>query len=179
MLNKAVARRYAAAFFSLALEKGLVDSLERELAEVVKTVDENPDLQRFLDNPMVVVAEKKKVVDEVFGGRLSNLTLDFLKVVLDKRREAYLKDIYNEFVKRANEARNLVDVEVTSAKELSQADLTALEARLVKMTGKQVRLTTKVDPALIGGLVVRIGDRVIDGSVTKRLELLREALLQA
>lgn len=179
MLNKAVARRYAAAFFSLALEKGLVDSLEKELAEVVKTVDENPELQRFLENPMVVVTEKKKVVDEVFGGRLSELTLDFLKVVLDKRREAYLKEIYNEFVKRANEARNLVDVEVTSAKELSQADLTALEARLVKMTGKQVRLTTKVDPALIGGLVVRIGDRVIDGSVTKRLELLREALLQA
>ncbi len=178
MLENAIGRRYASAFFAIAREQGKLDEFESELEKVINTVETNDDLRKALANQLLETSVKKDIVDKVFTGEVSNTTVDFLKVILDKRREAFLKDIYNEFVVYANEARNIRDAEVTSAQELTEADLEAIKAKLAAMTGKNIRLTAKVDAGLLGGLVVRLGDKVIDGSVTKRLELLKEALLQ-
>lgn len=178
MLENAIARRYASAFFTLAQEQGKLDDYEQELLAVINTVKANEDLNRALANQLLGADVKKDIVDQVFTGNVSDTTVDFLKVILDKLREAYLNDIYNEFVVLANQARNIRDAEVASAQELSPADLENLKVKLGKMTGKTIRLTTKVDPTLVGGMVVRLGDKVIDGTVTKRLELLKEALLQ-
>ncbi len=178
MLDNAIARRYASAFFILAQEQGKLNEYEAELAEVIKTVDAHEDLHKVLANQLLAADAKKAIMEQIFSGSVSNSTVDFLKVILDKHRETYLKDIYNEFVVQANDARNIRDAEVTAAKELSESELETIKAKLNAMTGKTIRLTTKVDPSLVGGLKVQLGDKVIDGSVTKRLELLKEALLQ-
>lgn len=178
MLENAIARRYASALFDLAQEQGKIDAFEKELETVVKTVETSPELAAVLDNQLMEAYIKKDVIHQVFTGQVSDTTVDFLKVVLDKHREMYLKDIYNYFVVAANEFRNLRDAEVVSARELTEADLAEVKAKLEKMTGKTIRLTSRVDQSIIGGLVVRIGDKIIDGSVTKRLELLKETLLQ-
>lgn len=178
MLENAIARRYASAFFAIAQEQGKLNEFEGELEKVINAVEANEDLRKVLANQLLEATVKKDIVDQVFTGMVSPITVDFLKVILDKRREAFLKDIYNAFVVSANEARNVRDAEVTAAKELTVADLAAIKAKLTTLTGKEIRLTSKVDPSLMGGLVVRLGDKVIDGSVTKRLELLKEALLQ-
>ena len=178
MLENAIARRYASAFFTIAQEQGKLNELEGELEKVINAVEANEDLRKVLANQLLEAAVKKDIVDQVFTGMVSPITVDFLKVIMDKRREAFLKDIYNAFVVSANEARNVRNAEVTAAKELTVADLAAIKAKLTTLTGKEIRLTSKVDPSLMGGLVVRLGDKVIDGSVTKRLELLKEALLQ-
>lgn len=178
MLENAIARRYASALFTLAQEQGKIDDFQKELESVIKTVESSPELAATLDNQLMEAYIKKDVVHQIFTGQVSDTTVDFLKVVLDKRREMYLKDIYNYFVAAANESRNLRDAEVVSARELTEADLAEVKAKLEKMTGKTIRLTSKVDQSIIGGLVVRIGDKIIDGSVTKRLELLKETLLQ-
>ncbi|MFZ3171003.1 MAG: F0F1 ATP synthase subunit delta [Carboxydocellales bacterium] len=178
MLENAIARRYASAFFTIAQEQGKLNEYEGELEKVINAVEANEDLRKVLTNQLLEAAVKKDIVDQIFTGMVSPITVDFLKVIMDKRREAFLKDIYNAFVVSANEARNVRDAEVTAAKELTVADLAAIKAKLTTLTGKEIRLTSKVDPSLMGGLVVRLGDKVIDGSVTKRLELLKEALLQ-
>jgi F-type H+-transporting ATPase subunit delta len=178
MLENAIARRYASAFFTIAREQGKLNEFEGELEKVINAVEANEDLRKVLANQLLEAAVKKDIVDRVFTDMVSPITVDFLKVIIDKRREAFLKDIYNAFVVSANEARNVRDAEVTAAKELTVADLAAIKAKLTTLTGKEIRLTSKVDPSLMGGLVVRLGDKVIDGSVTKRLELLKEALLQ-
>lgn len=178
MLENAISRRYASALFDLAQEQGKIEDFEKELEAVIKAIDASPELEAVLDNQLMEAHIKKDVVHQVFTGQVSDTTVDFLKVVLDKHREMYLKDIYNYFVAAANESRNLRDAEVVSARELTEADLAEVKAKLEKMTGKTIRLTSKVDQSIIGGLVVRIGDKIIDGSVTKRLELLKETLLQ-
>jgi len=178
MLENAIARRYANAFFAIAKEQNALDTFEKELETVVNTIEANADLKRVMDDQLLAAEVKKDVVAKVFEGNVSPLTVDFLKVVLDKRREAYLKDMFNAFVTYANEARNIFDAEVTSAQPLAEADIETIKAKLSKMTGKNIRLKTAVNPDLIGGITVRIGDKVIDGSVTRRLSVLKEVLTQ-
>ncbi|MDA8234926.1 MAG: F0F1 ATP synthase subunit delta [Clostridia bacterium] len=178
MLNNAIARRYANAFFAIAKEKDALDSFEKELDTVVSTIEANADLKRVMDDQLLSAEAKKDIVDKVFEGNVSATTVDFLKVVIDKRREGYIRDILDAFIAYANEARNIFDAEVISAHPLAEVDIESLKAQLSKMTGKNIRLKTAVNPQLIGGLTVRIGDKVIDGTVNRRLNVLQDLLLK-
>lgn len=178
MLENVVARRYSQAFFAIAQEQSSLDRLEEELKTVVNTINDNKELKRVMDHQLVSPEEKKAIIEKIFSGEISETTLNFLDVVIDKYRATYIPAIYEEFVSYANAARNMVDASVKAATELSDADLENIKARLSAVTGKTVRLQSKSDPSLIGGVVVRIGDKVIDGSITGRLDKLKENLLQ-
>ncbi len=178
MLENAVARRYAQAFFTLAREKDLVDNLEAELKVVVDTINENEELKRVMDHQLISPEEKKAIINGVFSQEVSEITLNFLDIVIEKYRATYIPGIYHEFVSYANETRNMADARVKTAVELNDSDLDTLKARLTAVTGKTIRLQSELDPSLIGGVVVRIGDKVIDGSLAGRLERLKDNLLQ-
>jgi len=178
MLENAVARRYAQAFFAIAREKNLIDQLEQELKQVVDTIAGNNELKILMDHQLVAPQDKKVMVDKVFSGAISETTLNFLSFVIDKYRITYLQEVYEAFVVYANEARNIADAQVRSATVLSEADIKAIEEKLVKVTGKNIRLSNEVDPSLIGGVVVRIGDKVMDGSIFRRLGRLKQNLMQ-
>jgi F-type H+-transporting ATPase subunit delta len=178
MLKGAVAGRYAEALYEIAVKANLVDQLEKELKAVVGVVNESVQLRKVLFHPRITAAEKKEVLDSLFKDRISEIAMNFLGLLVERRREIYLADITDYFVDLANKARNITDVKVTSAVELTKEEKKRLAGAMEKCTGKQVKLSYDVDPALLGGVVVRVGDKVIDGSVRTRLQTLREHLRQ-
>jgi F-type H+-transporting ATPase subunit delta len=115
----------------------------------------------------------------VFSGKVSDLVLNFLLMVIGKRREAQIPAIYHAFLELANDARGIVEVEVRSAIPLPDETVRNLEAKLVKHLGKRVKFQTQVAPELLGGLVVRVGDELMDGSVRTRLQRMRDRLIHS
>jgi len=176
MLKGAVASRYAQALFDMACEQNTVDKWQAELEQVAGTVGSVSDLQRALLHPRVTAAEKHALLAGVFGGGISKAPLDFLFLVVDRHREAYLADIVARFAALADARRGVVEAEVDCTLELSPAEKDRLTAIMEKVTARKVRAKYRVNPALVGGVVVRIGDRVLDGSLRTRLARLAERL---
>lgn len=178
MLRGAVGSRYAEALFEIARAQNKIDEMEEELRAVESVVSGSRELQKFLYHPQIAPEEKKSVLKNIFEGKVSAVTASFLYLLVDHKREAFLKDIVIFFTNLANRARNVVQVQVASAVELTGEEKKKLEEALEKATRKKIRAEYSVEPALIGGVAVRIGDRVIDGSVRTRLAAMREHLRQ-
>lgn len=176
MLKGAVAGRYAEALYDIAVRDNAVDRIEQELKSLEVILKESEDLQKVLFHPQITADDKKELLEKVFSGKISPVTANFLALLVDRRRETFFGDITAEFVKRANEGRNTVTASVTSAVELNDAEKAGMDKTLAKMTGKTVQVSYSVDPSLVGGVVVRIGDKIIDGSVKTRLCDMRERL---
>lgn len=179
MRQRKLARRYGEALGELASEHGLLDPIEEELAIVRETLVSEPRLRRVLEDPKVTVETKDGLVQELFGKRLSRYPLNFLRLVVKKQREAYLLDMIDAYVAYANQKRGIVEVEVTTAAPLTDRQSELLMKKLSEVTGRTVRLMTKLDEAILGGVVARVGDLVMDGSVRTRLEQLGEHLRKA
>jgi len=179
MLENAVARRYAQAFFAIAQEKDMVDRLENELKTVVDEINSIEDLKKVMDHQLISPEDKKNILNQIFSGEISEITVNFLDVVVDKYRAPYIPAIYEEFVSYANEARNMADAQVNAAVAITDADIKDIVAKLEAATGKTIRLQAKVDSSLIGGVIVRIGDKIIDGSLAGRLAKLKDNLLKS
>lgn len=175
MLGGAVARRYARALFEVARDADRIDAQEGELKRVLGTFAENPSLQAAFESAKLPLERKKAVLREVFGD-LAGPTLNLLLLLADKQREAILPQIAEAYGEIADAERGIVTVEVRSAVEFGEAELRALEDRLKAGGARGVRFIRRVDPELLGGLVLRVGDRLYDGSVRTRLARLRERL---
>lgn len=176
MLRGAVAGRYAEALYDIASKQKLVDQIEAELKAIEAVIKENDDFQKILYHPQITAANKKELLDLLFKGKVSDVTGNFLALLVDRRREAFFGDIVAEFVNLANAERNIVAAQVTSAVELNDKEKGKLDQVLARLTGKKVQTSYTVDPSLIGGVVVRIGDKIIDGSIRTRLATLKERL---
>jgi F-type H+-transporting ATPase subunit delta len=169
--------RYAAALYELAAENKAVATVESDLAALGEALAESTDLAALIRNPRIGRDAAAKAVDGVAGLlKLSTLTRNFLGVLAANRRLGALSDIVGAFASIAAAQRGEVSAEVTSAHPLSSAQLKALEARLKAREGKDVKLATKVDPEILGGLVVRIGSTQIDSSIRTRLNTLANAM---
>jgi F-type H+-transporting ATPase subunit delta len=176
MLKGAVGGRYAEALYELARRDDKVDVVEQELKAVSQLIGEDRDLQKILYHPRITAGEKKDLLKVLFEGKISEVTFEFLKLLVERQREQFLSDIVEYFVNKANTDRNITAAGISSAVELTEGEKKDLEVVLAKITGKKVVTDYSVNPALIGGVVVRIGDRVIDGSIRTRLEAMREHL---
>ncbi|HYF93357.1 MAG TPA: F0F1 ATP synthase subunit delta [Symbiobacteriaceae bacterium] len=179
MLNQAVSRRYARALFDLAQEKGLVDQVDQEFGMFIHMIDTNPQLRAVMNDVLLAPEVKTDLVRKIFTGKVSELVLNFLLVVVHKRRENFFPQMYRSFLDLANEARGIVEVEVRSAAELPEETARTLEQKLAVRFGKRVKFQTQVAPELIGGLVVRVGDELMDGSVRTRLRRMRDRLIRS
>lgn len=179
MINRTVPRRYAQALLMIAVERSLLEEYEKDLETFRGILLDEPYLKEFMDNPKIMPEEKKKVLKPLVEGRLAPLIVDFLCLIIDKRRENMYLDIIEEYQKYADQARNIIDAEVRSAVKLADKDFRELEQKLTQATGKKVRMKSVIDTSLLGGMVVRVGDTVIDGSVVKKLSLLKTRLQQS
>lgn len=177
MSQQAVARRYAEALFELALEKNLLEQVERDLGRVTGLLKENLDLRSVFFNQLLPGNMKREVFAGVLGAEYEEITRNFIFLLFEKRRESYLFDIYREYVRLANQERNIMEAEMWTATEIPSQDKEALEKKLSQFTGKNIRLEYKVDPQLLGGAVLKIGDKVLDGSIANRLARLKENLM--
>jgi F-type H+-transporting ATPase subunit delta len=179
MTPSGVARRYAHALFQVALEGGTTDAVGAELASLEKLRTEDPSFLEFLVSPEVPAGRKTEFIDKVFGSRLSEQTVRFLHLLVEKKRIEGLPEACREFVRLGEEHRGLVRAQVRTAVALSAEQETRLKRDLDRLTGKQVLIEKVVDPALLGGIVVNLGNRVIDQSIRRGLRRMRERLLQA
>lgn len=179
MKDTRVAKRYAAALFSVAQRDGILDAVGQDMLLVERFIAEVPYLRAVLLQPLVSEERKTLVATQAFGDRTTGTTLNFLKLLIRKRREDLIDEVIREFRILTLAQANIVDASVTSAVALTPKQNQALVASLEKLTGKNVRMTTDIDPAVVGGVVVRLGDTIIDGSVRGQLERLREHLLGA
>jgi F-type H+-transporting ATPase subunit delta len=179
VIEHRIVRRYASALFAAASRAGPVDQVESDLGLVNYAIEQSPDLWEALVSPIIPPPKKREILADIFEGKVSEITLSYLGLCVDKRREEVIRETEAEFVTLANEARGIILAEATSATELSDDQEARLISKLSETTGKRVELSRKVDPSLIGGLLVRMGDTVIDGSIRGQLEALRERLLES
>ena len=167
---------YANALLDLVFEKGVHSEVLSELREVGRLLAEEPRFAPFLNTPQVGQQAKKDVIQRVFGGRVSDPTLNFLKIVIDKRRQANLPDMIEAFRAGYHVRMGELVVKVASSVPLAGGQQEELAAILKRKFDKEIILEERVDPELIGGLVLRVGDSRIDGSLRTRLEAIGDRL---
>jgi F-type H+-transporting ATPase subunit delta len=179
MRYDAIARRWARAIFEIGKETGSVTRLEADVSAFAATYTDNEELATVLDNPLLPEASREAVIVEISTRMgLSDTARSTLRLLARKRRVAALPDIARQLARLADEDQDIVRADVQSAGPLSDDYLAKLRAELERATGKKVTISHRQDPALIGGVVTKIGDRVIDGSVRARLTGFRESLLR-
>jgi len=171
-----IARVYATALYEAAEEEGHVDQVSRDLGEFVRAMEASPELRQLVAAEEISDARKTQVLMELTEGG-DELVRNLLRLLVDKSREGELAGVYRAFVQLVERARGIVHVEVTTAVPLTAALQDALRAKIESSLHKTVELTVTVDQEILGGLRLRIGDRVADASVRHRLEQLREVLI--
>ncbi len=177
MIQRRIVRRYAAALFVAASRADVVDRVESDLGLVSYAMESSSDLRSSLASPLVAPDTKKAIMRDLFVDRVHETTLKYLTLVVDKRREEALIYTEREYILFANEARGVVEAEVHTALHITEDQSQRLQARLSIFTGKRVNLVKIVRPELIGGVMIKIGDEVIDGSIKGRLSDLKKAML--
>ena len=177
MLNLQLARKYSKAMFEIAQDEKKLDAYGEELASVKKDFASAPQLKGYLANPQIQRSDKKQLLGKLFQGEISDTMLHFLYLLVDKRRIELFDAIEEIYRALANEARGIIVADVTSAQPLTGAQQESIKAKLSQVTGRTVELRLHEDASLIGGVVVRMGDKRIDGSVQGRLQKLTAELL--
>jgi len=177
LISSDLAKRYARAFFDIAVEEGKIEDYGRELLSFSSIVVQNKALQEFLANPIFELKAKKTVIEELLGRMtMSDRTANFLRLLVDKQRIGMLGEVENAYKELMDKTLKKVRVSVRTAYPLT-ADLEqALRQRVADMTGKEVEMTVEDDASLIGGLVVRVGDTLYDGSIKAQLGNIRKLL---
>lgn len=184
MTERTIARRYVRALFELALEQGDAEAVAHDLAALLARLAKEPQQLAALLDPRATIAAKHAAVDRLFEASAKPLTRDFARFVIDRRREQVLALAADEFAAMLREQRGEAIAEVVSAAPLGPAEREALLARLGELTKRKIALQEQVDPALLGGMRVKVGSMLLDGSARRRLagmkdDLLRVAMPQA
>jgi F-type H+-transporting ATPase subunit delta len=175
--NLAIARRYAKALLLIGKEDGQTDTYRKEMGAFAQLIEQEKSLQQVLINPLYDETGRKKVLTSVMDKlNLSRAVTTFLLFLFDKGRIAFLSNINDFFQKFADELKGVARASLVSATELSSETVDKIRSALSKRTGKDIILEVEQDPELIGGIVTRIGDLVLDGSVRTQLLNMRESL---
>lgn len=174
-ITRSTARRYAEAAFEIALRDDTMDAWRDALALADERLT-STEVLRLLANPSVPTASRVSVLDQILAGDVGGAPRNLLALMVRRGRFELLPDVIREFTRLYRRREGIVEATVTSATELDAGEVKALHERLVSITGSQIELQHHVDPELLGGVQVRVGDRLIDGSVRGRLERLRSDL---
>jgi F-type H+-transporting ATPase subunit delta len=176
MRDRKVADRYARALLEVAIERDVVDGVAESFDGLMGVVVGRDDLRHFMQSPQVPTHEKKALITDVLSGRIEETLLFFLELLLDKDRILNLADIHEAFIAQVEAHKGLRHAQVVTAIPLP-ADLEQkLRLQLEALTGQTIILDKKVDPAVIGGVCVTLGDQILDGTLRTGLSLLRESL---
>ncbi len=172
------ARVYAEALFEAGKDKGKLDSLQSQLAQFVDVVDRNHDLQVFLFSPYLSSSDKKEGLGRAISGAEPELS-NFLELLVEKHRMPEVFRIRREFDELWKKENRRLDVTVISAVELDQAVVDKIGQEVERQTGEAVELSSKVDDGILGGIVLQVGNMVLDASIRSRLEKLRKTVATA
>ncbi len=176
-MTSEIAERYGEGLFALAKEENTVSSWKDQVTAILSAMEENDDLHLFFQAVKISKEEKRDFIDKVFKDADKDIR-NFMKLVIDKGRSYYMQEIFESYEKRANEELGIQKAVVTSARKLSEEDMQRIKETLAKKTGKTIVLTNKVDPSVIAGIKVTVGNNVTDITMSTRIEQLRNALLK-
>ena len=176
--DKKVAGRYANALFAAATKAKKQDAVATDLALLVDLWAKTPALRKALESPVVPEKDKHSILDEIFKSKIDALSLSFLHLLMKKRREAILEPVQEQYQRRYDAAQGLVRAEAIVAAPIDAAEQAALVAALEKRTGKKIQLSVTENADILGGMIVRMSDKVMDGSVRGALERFRSRMLQ-
>lgn len=174
VLSEELIHGYASALFQVVRAEGEIDRVEDELYRFGKLLDTNNELKQALSDQGIDTAQRKKLLNELLADKVAPHTLGLIGFVVEQGRGRQLPQILSELSDLAADARDAVVAEVRSAIPLDEKQKTSLAQALSKATGKKVEVKVLVDESVIGGLVAKVGDTVIDGTVKRRLEQLKE-----
>ena len=177
-MAKLISKTYGDALFELAVEEEKVDVLSEEILEVKRVLDENQEFGRLMNHPKIIKEEKIRMAQEIFESRVSKELMGFLTIIITKDRYKNIDEILDYCIAEVKKYKGIGIATVTTAVALSAEQQKKIEQKLLDTTDyKSMEMNYQTDPALIGGMIIRIGDRVVDSSIrTKLSELQRELL---
>ena len=178
MASDPLVKSYAEALFQVARAEETLVRVEEELTRLNKSLDANSELREFLSNPQISSDGKKSALFQIFGGKISPITLHWMNMVVDQGRQRRLPAIIEAFLTLTEDARDKVTAEVITSVPLSEDLAKRLEQELSKITKKRVFLKPMVDDSILGGVIVKIENKVIDGSVKHRLEEMKNEMIK-
>ncbi|MBX3163283.1 MAG: ATP synthase F1 subunit delta [Bacteroidetes bacterium] len=171
-----VATRYAKSLMELALESNKLEAVRTDMKAVKNLCEQNHEFTLFLDSPIIKTDKKISVLNEVFKGKVSDLTLSFLTLIASKHREALVKEIAEAFDEQYKQSKNIFTAVVTSAKGLDSTTKNKVLDLVKAQTKGEVELVEKIDANTIGGFILKIGDKQIDRSVARQLSEVKKQL---
>lgn len=178
-MAKLVSKTYGEALFEVAIEEQKADLFLKEAQDILAILDQNPELDKLMKHPKISKQEKTDILDKVFQNDVSAEISGFMKLLVNKERYGELPKIFEYLIDRIKEERKIGVAFVTTAVELSEEKQTAITNRLLETTSyKTMEMHYEVDEAIIGGMIIRIKDRVVDSSVRTKLEEMKKQLLQ-
>jgi F-type H+-transporting ATPase subunit delta len=179
MANLRIAKRYAKALFEIAEETKKLEKITNDVVFIDSLIRSSRELQLFLKSPIIKEDKKREVLKEIFSdSRVDPVTLKFIMLLVEKKREDILHDIVKVYQQIYDEKMGIVSAEVVTAVEVGERLKKKIERKILELTGaKKVKASYRVDPSIIGGIVIRVGDTVYDASIRRRIQLLREQLI--
>ena len=179
MRETTIARNYAEALLELARKGGDLDGWGRMLSDVADAMRRDPKLRQFLESPRVDAEQKNDILAKAFQDRMPRLLVRFLQTLVTNRRQMLIPAITTEYLALVDEASGRVHAQVTVSRDPSDGERDAITRELSRVLGRQVVSHVVVNPEILGGVVVKVGDTVMDGSVRRRLALLKYQLADA
>ncbi|MBS3917776.1 MAG: ATP synthase F1 subunit delta [Deltaproteobacteria bacterium] len=178
MASDPVVRGYAEALFQVARAEESLDRVEEELTRLKNGLESNAEVKEFMSNLQISPEGKKSALFQIFGEKISTITLNWINLVIDQGRQRRLPNIIEAFFTLAQESREKVTAEVVTSVPLSEDLIQRLEKELSRASKKQVFLKPMVDESILGGVIVKIENKIIDGSVKHRLEEMKQEMVK-
>jgi F-type H+-transporting ATPase subunit delta len=177
MVRNKAGRRYTTALYEAAKDMKLLDQTEQDFLDMESMIEQSRELKLFLLSPIINPVKKHKIIREIFSGRVSDLTMRFIDILCERRREGLLYDICLDYQELLNQKRGIAEARIKTSIEIPEAGKKALVERLRKYTGKEIKPVFKLDKDIKGGFVAQVNDTIIDASIKRQLEMMREKLV--
>ncbi len=176
MSTAIASRRYASALLEVAVDGNFLEAVTEDLQQILEVLGDSRDLQLALKSPLIRGDVKSRILEGIFAGKVCDKTMTFLKLLAHKKRSELLAEVIQEFGTLLDERNGYLNAEVRSAVKLTDEQAKELVNGLSARSGKKIRARMSLDESLIGGFTVKIGDTILDGSVSHQLQLLRKSL---
>jgi len=173
MSGSRAAIRYAKAALSFSLEQNKEVEVNNDMLLIVKTIDENKDLQLLLNSPILKSEIKKSALKEIFASKISSLSVGLISLLIDNKRLSILNDVAKKYTILFDELKGIEVAKVTTAVPLTEALNEQILAKVKEITGKEATIENLINPDIIGGFILRIGDVQYDASIANKLQVLR------
>ncbi|HAX97155.1 MAG TPA: ATP synthase F1 subunit delta [Prolixibacteraceae bacterium] len=178
MNESKISVRYARSLYLTASEQGVAETVGGDMRKLMELIRTSDDFRIFLESSVIRKSKKSEMLHQIFSPHVTDLTLRFLALVAENRRENWLESIGRDYLDIMREQMGITPVSITTAVELPAESLSHITRFLSQETGRRVELAPKVNPAIIGGIVLRIGDLQFDGSISRQLAKVKEELMK-